>query len=80
MLIVGQESEGVTDAETVLFLEEQVCPAIATGVITITRMGRYSDQVEGDCRMKVDFNTGAQAQAALRAAFQLKALQGIHTV
>ena len=77
MLLAGLVPEGVSKAaaaENVQeFVNTEVQPAIAAEVVSVSRMGAYSDQIQGDRRIRVEFAAAAQAQAVLRAAFYLKA-------
>ena len=72
--LLPEEVQGSEVLEQVReFIREEVQPAIEVEVVSVSRMGRYSEDVQGSRRIKVEFATAVQAQAVLRAAFHLKA-------
>ena len=77
ILLAGLVSEGVNGqqaAEQVAeFIRSEVQPALPVDVVSVARMGRFSEQMQGSRRLKVEFASEVQASAVLRAAFHLKA-------
>ena len=77
VLIAGllpEEVQGSRALEQVRdFVREEVQPAIEVEVVAVSRMGRYSEDIQGSRRIRVEFASAMQAQAVLRAAFHLKA-------
>ena len=69
VLLAGLIAEGVSAAdaaETVqAFLMKQVQPRVQIEVVSVSRMGSFSAQGEGDRRLRVDFASEVQAQAVL---------------
>ena len=77
VLIAGLVPEGVSGSQALEqvreFISSEVQPTIEVEVVAVSRMGRYSEDMLSSRRIKVEFASAVQAQAMLRAAFNLKA-------
>ena len=76
VLIAGLVPEGVGDEDALKeaskFIKTEVRPAVEVEVVSVSRMGKFSEAVQGSRRLKVEFATASQASAVLRAAYHLK--------
>lgn len=76
--LLPEEVQGSRVLEQVRdFVRAEVQPSIEVEVVSVSRMGRYSEDIQGSRRIKVEFASAVQAQAVLRAAFHLKAFNVI---
>ena len=72
--MLPEEVQGSRALEQVReFVRAEVQPAVEVEVVAVSRLGRYSEDIQGSRRIRVEFASAVQAQAVLRAAFHLKA-------
>ena len=54
------------------FVRSEVQPSVEVQVVSVSRMGAYSEQRQGSHKLRVEFASNVQARAVLRATFHLK--------
>ena len=63
---MGKALDQVTE-----FIKAEVRPAVQVKAVSVSRMGPYSEQMQGSRRLRVELASEVQASAVLRAAFHL---------